>query len=107
MRCSPSSDDGSTYDIYLEFTGVRTGDEFRAETGADDGRIKGSSWSQQQDDWAFAEIVGGTIEVLSGVEEEERIVMSSQFLIDSESNFQEAAKKLLAAESMPEEAGRE
>ena len=45
----------------------------------------------------------GWLEVLSGVEEHERIVVSSQFLIDSESNLQEAVKKLLAAEATMEE----
>ena len=40
----------------------------------------------------------GWFEVVSGVEEGERVVVSSQFLIDSESNLQEAVRKLLAAE---------
>lgn len=39
----------------------------------------------------------GWLEVLSGLKEGEDIVVSSQFLIDSESNLQEAVKKLLAA----------
>ena len=41
----------------------------------------------------------GWLEVLSGLDEGDRVVVSSQFLIDSESNLQEAVKKLLAAES--------
>ena len=40
----------------------------------------------------------GWLEVLSGLDEGERVVVSSQFLIDSESNLQEAVNKLLAAE---------
>jgi multidrug efflux pump subunit AcrA (membrane-fusion protein) len=39
----------------------------------------------------------GWLEVRSGLEQGEQIVVSSQFLIDSESNLQEAVKKLLAA----------
>jgi len=41
----------------------------------------------------------GWLEVLAGLDEGERIVVSSQFLIDSESNLQEANKKLLAVEN--------
>jgi Cu(I)/Ag(I) efflux system membrane fusion protein/cobalt-zinc-cadmium efflux system membrane fusion protein len=41
----------------------------------------------------------GWLEVLSGLNEGERVVVSSQFLIDSESNLQEAVKALLASES--------
>jgi multidrug efflux pump subunit AcrA (membrane-fusion protein) len=41
----------------------------------------------------------GWLEVLSGLDEGERIVVSSQFLIDSESNLQEAVKKLLGPEN--------
>jgi multidrug efflux pump subunit AcrA (membrane-fusion protein) len=40
----------------------------------------------------------GWLEVRSGLEEGERVVVSSQFLIDSESNLQEAVQKILAAE---------
>lgn len=39
----------------------------------------------------------GWLEVLGGLEQGEEIVISSQFLIDSESNLQEAVQKLLAA----------
>jgi Cu(I)/Ag(I) efflux system membrane fusion protein/cobalt-zinc-cadmium efflux system membrane fusion protein len=39
----------------------------------------------------------GWLEVLSGLKEGEDVVVSSQFLIDSESNLREAVKKLLAA----------
>lgn len=39
----------------------------------------------------------GRIAVLSGLEAGERVVTSGQFLIDSESNLQEAVQKLLAA----------
>jgi membrane fusion protein, copper/silver efflux system len=39
----------------------------------------------------------GQLEVISGLAEGEQVVTSSQFLIDSESNLQEAAQKLLAA----------
>ena len=38
----------------------------------------------------------GWLEVRSGLREGEQVVVSSQFLIDSESNLQEAVKKLLA-----------
>ena len=40
----------------------------------------------------------GWLEVRDGLREGEQVVVSSQFLIDSESNLQEAARKLLAAE---------
>jgi len=40
----------------------------------------------------------GWLEIRAGLEAGERVVVSSQFLIDSESNLQEAVKKLLAAE---------
>jgi multidrug efflux pump subunit AcrA (membrane-fusion protein) len=46
----------------------------------------------------------GWIEVRSGLERGEDVVVSSQFLIDSESNLQEAVKKLLAAGSAKEAA---
>ncbi len=39
----------------------------------------------------------GWLEVLAGLEQGEDVVVSSQFLIDSESNLREANKKLLAA----------
>jgi Cu(I)/Ag(I) efflux system membrane fusion protein/cobalt-zinc-cadmium efflux system membrane fusion protein len=39
----------------------------------------------------------GWLEVLSGLDEGEEVVVSSQFLIDSESRLQEALRKLLAA----------
>jgi Cu(I)/Ag(I) efflux system membrane fusion protein/cobalt-zinc-cadmium efflux system membrane fusion protein len=50
----------------------------------------------------------GWLEVLSGLTEGEDIVVSSQFLIDSESNFREAVKKLIDSrknsnKAMPEE----
>ena len=38
----------------------------------------------------------GLTEILSGLAIDEEVVVSSQFLIDSESNFQEAIQKLLA-----------
>ncbi len=44
----------------------------------------------------------GWLEVRSGLEEGELIVVSSQFLIDSESNLQEAREKFLSAERAPE-----
>ena len=61
-----SADDGTTYDLYVRFDGVLTGPQFRDLTGNDSGRIKGASWSQIAPDWAFAESVTGTLEVLSG-----------------------------------------
>jgi len=42
---------------------------------------------------------GGLVQVLSGLEAGERVVTSSQFLLDSESNLREAIQKLLAARS--------
>jgi multidrug efflux pump subunit AcrA (membrane-fusion protein) len=46
----------------------------------------------------------GWLEVLSGLEDGEEVVVSSQFLIDSESNLQEAANKLLAGHARSPEA---
>jgi len=43
----------------------------------------------------------GWLEVISGLEEGDDIVVSSQFLIDSESNLQEAVRKLLAGDNAP------
>lgn len=43
----------------------------------------------------------GWLEVLSGLDVGERVVISSQFLIDSESNLQEAVTKLLADKDEP------
>ena len=43
----------------------------------------------------------GWLEVRSGISEGERVVTSSQFLIDSESKLQEAAQKLLAKKKAP------
>ena len=42
---------------------------------------------------------GGWVEVLHGLDEHDRIVTSSQFLIDSESNLQEAVRKMIAQRS--------
>jgi multidrug efflux pump subunit AcrA (membrane-fusion protein) len=39
----------------------------------------------------------GRVAVLSGLQAGERVVTSAQFLIDSESNLQEAVQKLLAS----------
>ena len=44
----------------------------------------------------------GWLEVRSGLVEGEAVVISSQFLIDSESNLREAVRKLLAAETVEE-----
>jgi multidrug efflux pump subunit AcrA (membrane-fusion protein) len=40
---------------------------------------------------------GGLVQVLSGLEAGERVVTSSQFLLDSESNLREAIQKLFAS----------
>jgi len=40
---------------------------------------------------------GGFVEVLSGLKEGDRVVTSSQFLIDSESNLREAIQKMIVA----------
>jgi hypothetical protein len=61
-----SADDGSTYDLFVRFDSVLDGPAFQALTGSDDGRIKGASWGQLAGDWAFAESVTGTLDVLSG-----------------------------------------
>ena len=42
---------------------------------------------------------GGYVEILEGLEEHDRIVTSSQFLIDSESSLQEAVQKMMAQRS--------
>ena len=42
---------------------------------------------------------GGRVEVMEGLDEGERIVTSSQFLIDSESNLQAAVQKMIAQRS--------
>lgn len=40
---------------------------------------------------------GGYVQILDGLQEQEQVVTSSQFLIDSESNLREAVKKLAAS----------
>lgn len=42
---------------------------------------------------------GGYVEILNGLEEHDRIVTSSQFLIDSESNLQQAVQKMIVQRS--------
>ena len=44
----------------------------------------------------------GYVEILAGLAEHDRIVTSSQFLIDSESNLQEAVRKMVAERSTGE-----
>ncbi len=44
----------------------------------------------------------GLWEVREGLEEGDRIVVSSQFLIDSESNLQEAIRKMIAGTGQSE-----
>ena len=39
----------------------------------------------------------GRVEIMSGLEEGERVVTSAQFLIDSEASLQEAVQKMIAA----------
>jgi RND family efflux transporter MFP subunit len=46
---------------------------------------------------------GGYVEILEGLEEGDRIVTSSQFLIDSESNLQAAVQKMIAQRSAEED----
>ena len=46
---------------------------------------------------------GGDVEILHGIEEGERIVTSSQFLIDSESSLQAAVQKMIAQRKAREE----
>ncbi len=50
---------------------------------------------------------GGTVQILSGLREGENVVVSSQFLLDSESNLKEALKKFesAAGEKSREEGG--
>ena len=45
---------------------------------------------------------GGAVEILEGLNEGDRIVTSSQFLIDSESSLQAAVQKMIAQRSTPE-----
>ena len=45
---------------------MRTGPEFGALTGFEDGRIKGTGWSNIRPDWAFAENVSGMLTALDG-----------------------------------------
>lgn len=54
------------YSVDLVFSGAISGDDFKALTGADDSRIKGNEWANQQDDWRFAENVSGTITRVGG-----------------------------------------
>ena len=53
-------------------------------------------------DFAIISEGEGRVEVVSGLAAGERVVTSAQFLIDSESNLQEAVQKLLAARSAGE-----
>ncbi|MGB6848104.1 MAG: efflux RND transporter periplasmic adaptor subunit, partial [Thermoanaerobaculia bacterium] len=46
---------------------------------------------------------GGYVEILEGLDEGDRIVTSSQFLIDSESNLQAAVQKMIAQRSAQED----
>ena len=46
---------------------------------------------------------GGFVEILEGLNEGDRIVTSSQFLIDSESNLQVAVQKMIAQRSAQED----
>jgi len=46
---------------------------------------------------------GGDVEILEGLQEGERLVTSSQFLIDSESSLQAAVQKMIANRSGPED----
>ena len=61
-----TSHDGSKWTLSVSFSDVLTGDEFSVLTGADNGRIKGATWAQQQPDWAFAGTVSGTLTALDG-----------------------------------------
>ncbi len=49
----------------------------------------------------------GYVEILSGIEAGEEVVVSGQFLIDSESNLREAVNKMLAAREKSKEAEAE
>lgn len=61
-----TSRDGSTWALSVDFTGVLSGNEFRTQTSADDGALKGTNWNQQAPDWTFAENVAGKLVALSG-----------------------------------------
>lgn len=61
-----SGSDGSRWSIDVTFQKILRGDEFGVLTGFDDGRIKGTSWASQRDDWMFAETVTGTLTAHDG-----------------------------------------
>ena len=61
-----SASDESRWSIDVRFDEILTGDEFGVLTGYDDGRIKGTTWANQQDDWLFAETVTGTLTAHDG-----------------------------------------
>lgn len=56
-----SGTDGSSWSIDVSFQNILTGDEFGVLTGYDDGRLKGTTWANQRDDWMFAETITGTL----------------------------------------------
>ena len=61
-----SGTDGSNWSIEVAFSNILSGDEFGVLTGYDDGRIKGTNWGNQRDDWLFAETVIGTLTAHDG-----------------------------------------
>ena len=61
-----SGSDGSNWSIEVTFSNILSGDEFGVLTGYDDGRIKGTTWASQRDDWLFAETVTGTLTAHDG-----------------------------------------
>lgn len=62
-----SGTDGSSWSIEVTFQNVLGGDEFGVLTGYDDGRLKGTTWANQRDDWMFAETVTGRLTAHDGV----------------------------------------
>ena len=61
-----SGSDGSSWSIDVTFQTILSGDEFGVLTGFDDGRIKGTTWANQRDDWMFAKTVTGTLTAHDG-----------------------------------------
>ncbi|MEM9176902.1 MAG: hypothetical protein AAGC67_16900 [Myxococcota bacterium] len=61
-----SGTDDSNWSIDVTFQNILSGDEFGVLTGFDDGRIKGTDWANQRDDWMFASTVTGTLTAHDG-----------------------------------------
>ena len=56
------SDPTKTFHLYAEFTNILSAADYKDEHGA----LKGANWSEQKDDWMFAETVTGTLKATHG-----------------------------------------